>query len=372
MRSEHEHEVTLPDGTIGWHHWTNHVIVDERGTVVELQGVGRDITDYKRAEARSHAILRAIPDLMFVILRDGTFVDCSARDGKLLLVSPSVFLGRTVRDIMPPLLAETFMRAIEEVFLRDDTITVEYELPLDEVRQFEGRIVRAGADRVLAIVRDITDVTRAANLNRELAGRLIASQEAERRRIARELHDDVGQRMAVLTIGIEQLAARHAAEYGFRELADSARDIAFALHSMSHGLHPSKLQLLGLLSALRSLCQDVSHEGHLKVVFTHGPVVDDIDTDVSLCLFRIAQEALHNVARHSHAREAEVRLAADADVLTLRIADLGVGFESKIEHAGVGLISMRERAALLGGHVVIDTSPGAGTRIDVRVPAIRN
>jgi PAS domain S-box-containing protein len=326
----------------------------------------------RRAERRSNDILRGIPDLMFVIRRDGTYVDYSARNEKLLFASPSVFLGRTVRDIMPPPLAETFMDAIERVFQNDETVAVEYELPLYELRHFEGRVVRVGPDRVLTIVRDTTDAKRAATRNLELAGRLIASQEAERRRIARELHDDVSQRMALLTIGLDQLKPHCDADgQRIQTLSESIRQIALDLGHLSHELHPSRLQALGLVPALRLLCQDVSHQRNLQVLFTHDLVPDDVDADVSLCLYRITQEGLQNVARHSQAREAEVHLAADADCLTLSIADSGVGFDSKTAHAGLGLVSMRERAALLGGHVVIHTSPGGGTRIGVRVPGIR-
>jgi PAS domain S-box-containing protein len=375
----HAHEVTLPDGTVGWQHWTNHAIVDEGGAVVELQGVGHDITDYKRAEAaarraeeRNNAILRAIPDLMFVIRRDGTYVDYNARDDRLLFVAPDAFIGKTVRDVMPPPLSEMFMDAIERAFLRNETIVVEYELPLAETRHFEGRIVTAGVDRVLAIVRDVTDAKRATQLNRELAGRLIASQESERRRIARELHDDVSQKIALLMIGIDQLANRYPAERPeFRKLSEASGEIASDLHNLSHELHPSKLQALGLLSALGSLCRDVSQQRNVTVRFAHGTVPGDIDSDVSLCLYRITQEALHNVARHSEAEEAEVYLTADCDQLTLRVADSGVGFDLQRVHAGLGLVSMRERAALLRGQVAVETSPGHGARIEVRVPMRR-
>jgi PAS domain S-box-containing protein len=323
----------------------------------------------QRANERNTAILRAVPDLMFVILRDGTYVDYNARDEKLLWAPPSAFLGRTVREIMPPALAETVMDAIERAFRRDDPVVLEYELPMDETRYFEARIVPTGADRVLTIVRDLTEAKRAAQLNRDLAGRLIASQEAERRRIARELHDDLSQKTALLMMDIEWLANRCPQERGrFLELSERAHEIAAGLHNLSYELHPSKLEALGLLSALKALCRDMSLQGGVPIAFTHEGIFGGVDPNVSLCLYRITQEALHNVARHSHAPDAHVRLAADAQHLTLHIADSGVGFDSTTSSAGLGLVSMRERAALLRGEVVVDTFPGGGTRIGVRVP----
>jgi PAS domain S-box-containing protein len=373
----HDHQVTLPDGSIGWHHWINHAITDDRGRLIELQGVGRDITARKRAEealsraeARNSAMLRAIPDLMFVLSRDGTYVDYHAKDPKLLFVPPEVFIGKTIHDVMPRHLVDMFMDALERAFQGEEAI-VGYELAMGETRYFEARLVRAGDDRVLSMVRDVTDGRRAAELNRDLAGRLIASQEVERARIARELHDDLSQRFALLTIGIDRLASTVDVEgEKFRELSRSAREIALDIHQLSHELHPSKLQTLGLVAAIQSLCRDVTRQGAVQVVFTHGVLPDAVDPNVSLCLYRIAQEALHNVARHSHAQEAQVRLSRDGDHLVLQIADPGVGFDPHdSRQGGLGLISMRERVAFLSGQLAIHASPGEGTRIVVRVPA---
>jgi PAS domain S-box-containing protein len=356
---------------------------DAQGTIIGASKILRDITETKQmraalreserrlaSELRNTALLRAVPDLMFILLRDGTYVDYNARDEKLLWAPPTVFLGRTVREIMPPALAETFMDAIERAFRRDGPVVVEYELQLGEVRgYFEGRIVQAGADRVLAIVRDLTEAKRTTERNRDLAGRLIASQEAERRRIARELHDDLSQKTALLTMDIEGLAKRCPEERSrFLELSERAHEIAADLHNLSYELHPSKLEALGLLSALKALCRDISQQSGVPIAFTHETIPGGIDPSVSLCLYRITQEALQNVARHSHAPDAHVRLAGDAQQLTLHIADSGVGFDARTSPSGLGLVSMRERAALLRGEVVVDTVPGGGTRIGVRVP----
>jgi PAS domain S-box-containing protein len=379
----HEHEVLLPDGTIGWHHWINHTILDDRGNVIELQGVGRDISDRKRAEAalgeseaRNRAMLRAIPDLMFVIARDGTYVDYHARDPNLLFGPPSAFIGRKVRDIMPAAIADTVMDAIERACDSQDTVVVEYELPMGDKRHFEARLVRTDADRVLSMVRDVTEAKRAMQLNRDLAGRLIASQEAERQRIARELHDNLSQKIAILNIEIDQIARATNGDdlrSRVRAISEHTGEIASDVRHLSHELHPPKLQLLGLVAALQSLCRDISQQGRVRVVFTHGILPPGIDPNVSLCLYRIAQEALHNVARHSRARHAHVRLTRDADTLVLQIADSGVGFDPQNrQHAGLGLVSMRERVAFVRGELAIHTCPGGGTRIGVRVPVSRS
>jgi signal transduction histidine kinase len=230
--------------------------------------------------------------------------------------------------------------------------------------------VRAGADRLVIIVRDVTEAWRASELNRDLAGKLIASQEDERHRIARELHDNVSQQIALLAIGIDQLAATLPAEQSrFRELSDRAGEIATDIHDLSHELHPSKLQTLGLVDSLQLLCRDVARQGTVDVVFKRDIVPQDVEPNVALCLYRIAQEALHNVVRHSSARHAEVRLAGDAEYLVLQVSDSGVGFDAKRGRwEGLGLASMRERAAFLKGQLAVHTFPGGGTRLGVRVP----
>jgi signal transduction histidine kinase len=324
------------------------------------------------AEMRNGAILRAIPDLMFVLLRDGTYIDYHARDPKLLFVPPSIFIGKKVRDVLPPALAELMMDALERVCQTDDMIVVEYELPLAEPRAFEARIVQAGTDRVLSIVRDVTESKRARELNRDLARRLIVRQEIERQRIARELHDDVSQRIALLNIEIDKITSQVGSEESharLRALSAQAHDIASDVHHISYALHPSWLETLGLVAALQSLCRDASKQRNLQVAFTHNSIPPSVDANVSLCLYRIAQEALHNVARHSHAREAEVRVTCDERHIALQIADSGVGFDpSHMRSAGLGLASMRERVAVLKGQLDINAAPGAGTQITVHIP----
>lgn len=323
------------------------------------------------AEARNSAILRALPDLMFMLRRDGTYVDYHTRDPKLLFVPPSAFIGRKVREVLPPPLGDRMMNALEQACERDDPVVVEYELPMAEPQCYEARIVRADGDRLLSIVRNVTELKRASDLNRDLARRLISSQEVERQRIARELHDDISQRLAALNIQIDQIAAQlpEEARRPLRLLSEQAGEIASDLHRMSYELHPSKLQLIGFVAALRSLCRDVSKQRHLDVTFTHGAMPRSVEANVSLCLYRIVQEALNNVARHSQAGGAQVSATYDQGQIAVQIADSGVGFDpERVAHDGLGLVSMRERAAAVDGRVTIDAAPGRGTRITVRIP----
>lgn len=324
-----------------------------------------------QAEARTSAMVRAIPDLMFVLLNDGTFVDYHARHPDLLYAPPSEFIGRHVREILPPKVADMIMEALGRAGHGDDPIVVEYELEMDGVRLFEARIVRADADRLLTIVRDVTDARRASARIRDLVQQLITRQELERRRIARELHDDVSQRLALLNIEVDTLTEQAATtSLGARLQTLSAHlgDVARAVYELSHELHPSKLQTLTLAEAIQSLCEE-AQQRNLHVAFVqHGPLPPRVDPQLSLTLYRIVQEALRNVIRHAHTGEAQVTLSFHADHLAMDIADAGAGFDPHHPSLGLGLISIEERVAFLKGHLAIDTAPGQGTRIRLRVP----
>ena len=219
---------------------------------------------------------------------------------------------------------------------------------------------------------DISDRKRAEETLRDLGGRLIAAQEEERRRTARELHDDVSQRLALLSVEIEhlELHRRDAGDSGerWKALSRAAADIASDLHRISHRLHPSRLEALGLVAAISGFCQELWTQQALHVRFTHVAVPREVPGDVALCLYRIVQEALQNVIQHSGGMEAEVHLEGSGDGLLLRIADSGDGFSpDRRDGAGLGLFSMRERVNSLGGDIAVQAAPGRGTRIGVRI-----
>jgi signal transduction histidine kinase len=313
-----------------------------------------------------------MPDLMFVLDAKGKYVDFHARDSKSLFTSPDRFLGRNVRDVMPPALAGRFMDAIEQALTTDDTVVVHYDLPTDELRHFEARLVPADNGCVVSIVRDVTEAKRARELNRTLAGRIIVSQEEERQRIARELHDDLSQKIALLNLEVDQIADEVPVDVARTPLArvsSQVNEIANDLSDLSHKLHPSRLQTLGLIESVRLLCSEISQQRQVDVRFSAAELGPAVDPNAALCLYRITQEALHNVAKHSQARHASVHLACEGNHVHLQIADSGVGFDPvAIESAGLGLVSMKERVGVLKGHLVIHAAPGGGTSIEVRLP----
>ena len=207
-----------------------------------------------------------------------------------------------------------------------------------------------------------------------LAGKLISAQEDERRRIALELHDDLGQRLALLAVHLEALKqntsdASTTVHDLVRVTKDETQDIGASLRELSHQLHSSALQYLGLPAALRGLCRTHSqqHEISFQVEADELP---GMPYDLSLCLFRIAQEALNNAIRHGKADRVVLRLICESNQISLEIRDNGTGFNVSGQPSGLGLIGMRERVRLVNGTISIDTKPMGGTTINVRVPLV--
>ena len=236
---------------------------------------------------------------------------------------------------------------------------------------------RRRAERLLIKARDELDAKvreRTADLE-ELAGRLIHAQEEERSRIGRELHDHISQTLGVLTIRIDQLRAAPstppevAASLG--ALRESAAEIASDIHGLSHRLHSSALDYLGLVPAVQKLVNEFATRHGIAIEFSHESMAAPLPSEVALCLFRITEESLTNIAKHSEAQAARVAIVGAPDGIRLTIEDAGIGFEpaSLAPRAGLGFVSMRERLRVLRGTVRVDSAPGRGTRIEASVPA---
>jgi PAS domain S-box-containing protein len=228
---------------------------------------------------------------------------------------------------------------------------------------------------VFAFVEDITEGKLAEEARASVAGRLIEAQEQERARIARELHDDTSQSLAMLAVGVEQLKNNLPEQMvELRGLGDelrkSALEISKDIQDLAHRLHSPKLEYVGLVSAMREFCRQFAEQRKVEIVFEGHDSLCGLPQDISLCLFRVLQEALHNSAKHSGVRHFDVQLSGMSDEIHLTVRDSGAGFdrEAARRSRGLGLVSMEERLKLLKGTLSIDSRPKWGTTVHARVP----
>jgi len=229
------------------------------------------------------------------------------------------------------------------------------------------------AHRMVGMSLDITDRKTAEEELKKLSGRLLDAQEEERKRIAREIHDDYNQRLALLAIDLENLAADENATAGLKnqleEFWGRVCELGADLHALSHSLHSSTLESLGLVAGVKAFSKEFADQQGIQIDFFHENVPPGIPGDVALCLFRVVQEGLRNIKRHSGAERAEVRLEGTEDGLRLTISDKGKGFDRATNsNHGIGIHSMEERLRILGGKFEIRSRPTEGTTIDARLP----
>jgi PAS domain S-box-containing protein len=270
----------------------------------------------------------------------------------------------------------------ERAFDRRQPFTVEYQL-----RRFDGEyrwVLDNGAPRFgpdgsfagyIGSAVDVTSSKLAEEALAHLSQKLMEAHEAERARIARDLHDDFGQRMAVLTMGLESVSrviARAMPDTAgqIRGLYGHALSLATDLQALSHRLHSPRLDYLGLVEASEGLCREVTEQHRVDVVFTASGIPQDVPKDVTLCMFRVLQEAVTNAVKHAGVQRVRVAFTGSAHGIGLEVADAGVGFdpETAMRGRGLGLLSMRERLHLVKGEIEIDSRPNAGTTIRARVP----
>jgi PAS domain S-box-containing protein len=375
--------------------------MDASGEPSKMIGVNIDVTERKLAdEARLEvnrtleaqaALLQSreellkifakhVPAAVAMLDRDMRYLQVSDRWCVDFSLESSQMLGRSHYEIFPDLperwkeihrrgLAGETLRAEEDRWGRESgTNWSRWEIrPWLNVNGTPGGI--------LIFSEDITHRKQAEEALLGMSRKLIEAQEQERSRIGRELHDDIGQRLALLTAELEQLQqhSRHLpAEVRNRvgELGKQTAEIATDIQSMSHELHSSKLQYLGLAVAMRSFCREFGEQENVNIEFRSHDLPSPLSADTSLCLFRVLQEALHNSAKHSGGRLFEVRLWATSAEIHLTVGDFGLGFDVEMakQSRGLGLISMEERLKLVDGELSIEAKPQRGTTIHARVP----
>jgi PAS domain S-box-containing protein len=378
---ELEYRMIAADGRIVWLHEIVNVIV-ENGVTIELVAVSGDITARKRTE-ESMALFRKLIDgsndaievvdpmtLSFLDMNDKACLDLGYRREEMLsmtLYDIDPLLDSSVHTRVMQKMRKSGFAIIESQHRRKDGSTFPVEINI--------KYIHLDRDYAVAVVRDITERRVAEGTLASLSPRLIEAQETERGRVAGELRDDLNQRMALLQIGLGQFerdvpGLSPKARIQLHSLTEVATEIASSIHNLSHRLRPSLLDLLGPVASIERLCRELSDRHNLEIRFVHHSIPEQTPKDVTLCLYRITQEALRNVVKHSGVAEVEVELLGHDDRIDLCISDSGAGFnpESAQRTSGLGLISMQERLRLVGGHLSVESEPSHGTRIRVRIP----
>ena len=337
----------------------------------------------RESEERFRLMADSAPVLMWVAGTDKRRIDFNKEWLR--------FTGRTLQQesedgwiqTMHPADRSAFVQTFDQAFDERQRFSAEYRLQHNDGRyrwvldQGVPRFLENGAFAgYVGCGIDITDQKAAETVQAEFGSRLIHAQEDERARIARELHDDINQRLALLANGIQELgraitgANRAKRKEDLRALWRLTSEISADIQYLSHQLHPSKLHYLGLPAAMRGLCQEFATLHNVEVECVVPDTPSNLDENVSLCLYRTAQESLRNVAKHSHAQHVKVELTCTDTEIQLRVSDDGVGFlydEAK-NGQGLGLVSMQERVRLVGGQFSVLSRASLGTQVEAIVP----
>jgi len=234
-------------------------------------------------------------------------------------------------------------------------------------------LTEPGRFRVFLSIEELTKEREAEERLRDLGGRLISAQEEERRRIALELHDDLNQRLALLSVELDQIVQRipevqRDVRMSIQNVRARAHDLSSAIQKVAHQLHPSMLDQVGLSDAVRRLCEEMARHHEIRITFRDRGCPHHLSKEITLCLFRIVQESLQNVIKHSGSQEAAVVISATARVVRLSVSDAGKGFDlhSAKAKSGLGLTGMTERLRSVGGEISV-LSNERGTKIRVSI-----
>ena len=350
------------------------------------------------ARARYENLYQDAPDMFASVTVDTErVVQCNATLLRATGFRRREVIGRPLQDLHDAGCAADLAQALDKV--RVDGRARDVELRL---RRRDGNLLDVSLSMALvrdeqkhyyyrSIWRDVTDRKRAedalrrkqAELERSqaelqaLAGRLLTAQDDERRRISRELHDDVNQRLAMLTLDVESLQARAPRAPGVTAerlgvIRDRLVELSDDVHGLAYDLHPSVLDHLGLRAALKSHVADLQRHEPIRIDLHVGANLERLPPDVAACLYRVAQAALRNVVKHAQANRVAVELEPVDGGVRLSVSDDGVGFAVPARSSeGLGIVGMQERVRLVGGRFSLTSRVGEGSRVTVWVPLAR-
>ena len=385
-----EHEVVRPDGSRGWQRWVNHVITNGGGRVVEVQGIGRDVTkrklaeeDLMRSEREFSTLVENSPDVISRLDRDLRYIYISPALERISGVPTNEFIGKTPGEIaLRGYDWRSFESGCREAIARGQTAVREFTF---EERTYRTRFIPefspdGSIDSVMTISEDVTEGLRAEQELLNLTARLFTLQDEERRRIARELHDGAAQNLFGITINLSNLEQQKANPAETSRLIAECQSLAEQslqeVRTFSYLLHPPILDQAGLALALQWYVEGFTKRSGIYVNLIVLEEIGRLPLEVETALFRIVQESLTNIRRHSGSETASIRLEKQTSEVKLEIADHGHGMASSglpdaidnVAELGVGIPGMRQRLRQLGGRLHIQ-STNHGTTIVAVVPA---
>jgi PAS domain S-box-containing protein len=379
-----EFRIVQPDGTVRWLAARGKFYYARNGDPERMLGVSLDITERKLAEEKLREYENAVEgseEMMAVVDREYRYLIANRKFLSRRNMTKEQVVGRLVPEVLNKGVFETVVKEKLDECFRGKVVRYEmrYTYPALGERHLlisnfpiEGS---GGVDRVACILQDITERKRAEEALSCMNRRVIEAEERERNRIARDLHEDVGQRVALLAIAIEQLKndlPNQTVELVNRMDAvwKQTLEILTDVKASAHELYSPRLEYLGIAAVMRTFCEEFRERKRVEIDFRSHGFPSLVLPDVAICLFRVLQEALHNGVKHSRVQKFSVQLWGESDEIHLAVNDDGVGFdlEAASKGRGLGLTRMEQRVKLVKGTFSIDSQPEKGTTVHVSVP----
>ena len=380
-------ELAMPDLLERLRHLPSHTLVLLATVSLDAAGARFTARDYGPMVDAANAPAFSLFDVHMDHGEVGGYLSSLSEQGKIAgAAALRILKGDKPQDIPRVEGVNTYMfdgRALKRWGLRENDLPPESVVLFREMSVWERtkRIWASGLLIILALSLLATylqysraELRKSRDTQMQISDHLIKAQEEERSRVASELHDDFSQRLALVACELQNAAETLSSspdtlKHKLDELTQSVSELGDDLHTTSHRLHSSALKNLGLVPGLKTLCREFGSKQGIEVDFTPGDIPPNVRSDVALCLFRIAQEGLQNLKKHSGTQRAELSVRHRGGRLFLSLCDEGVGFDAnKLEKPGLGILSMQGRARLLGGEFEIRSRLGKGTRIEAWVP----
>jgi PAS domain S-box-containing protein len=383
-------EILRPDGSTRWITDRGEVVHDTAGRIASLRGTAQDITERKHAEDELRAseekfrrVFRNAGVGMMIVSPEGRFLAANETLCQCLGYTEEELLQKTLQSITLPEDWPSFSKRLAEALERGTSFRGVEKRCLHKsgrivTTETSASLIRGPSGEPQYFVGEALDVTLRKLAEEALSGvsgKLIEAHEEERNWIARELHDDFSQRIVLLGVNLEEVKRGLPGSEGrtrrrIKDACELVGELGSDIQALSHRLHSSKLELMGLVAAAAGICQELSTRQNVEIDFHSENIPKGLPREISLCLFRVLQEALQNALKHSGKRRFEVSLTRASNEIQLSVHDSGVGFdpEKVISGGGLGLTSMKERLKLVGGRLSVDSKLQRGTTVHACVP----